>query len=199
MAPRAYDNTTRQRQQAELKSQITAAAAELHAVHGLLGTSYAQIAQRTGVSVPTVYKHFPTLNDLAQACTSHAATLAPPMPAARIEAAESLEAAVHLLVDAMDRVNAFYAPWLVWTEDRRVPAVAATLERERRALTDLCGRILQLWAGEPDRDSAKVWAALLGFDFWNSMLRDHKMSRRALRDRLARLLLGASAPSKARR
>ena len=56
MPPRPYDNASRQLQQAELKSRIAAAAAELHASQGALATSYAQIAERAGVSLPTVYK-----------------------------------------------------------------------------------------------------------------------------------------------
>src|SRR5687767_2873240 len=106
MPPRAYNNESRTQQQAELKARIAAAAAELHATQGALATSYAQIAQQAGVSLPTVYKHFPTMDELLEACTGHAAALAPPFPIDAILAAPELPAAARLLVDACDATNA---------------------------------------------------------------------------------------------
>ena len=66
MAPRAYDNHTRRQQQVALKESIAAVAAQLHASQGVLDTSYAQIAERAGVAIPTVYKHFPSLDELVR-------------------------------------------------------------------------------------------------------------------------------------
>src|SRR4051812_41501348 len=132
MAPRAYNNETRKQQQAELKARITEAAVALHAEKGALATSYADIAQRAGVSLPTVYNHFPTLDVLVGACTGHAASLAPGVPADEILGAPSLPAAAELLVDAMDRVNHYFEPWMAWGERRVIPALQQFLDAERR-------------------------------------------------------------------
>ena len=53
MAPRAYNSETRRQQQAELKTRIAEAAMQLHAEKGVLGTSYADIAQRAAALART--------------------------------------------------------------------------------------------------------------------------------------------------
>lgn len=106
MAPRAYNIETRRRQQDELKARIAAAAAELHAEQGALATSHAQIAERAGVSLPTVYKHYPTLDELIPACVGHVTGLAPHFPPDELLSAPDLAAAAQALVDARDAQNA---------------------------------------------------------------------------------------------
>lgn len=57
--PRApYRSRLRERQAAETRERIAAAAMELFAAHGFRATTVAAIAQRAGVAVPTVYAAF---------------------------------------------------------------------------------------------------------------------------------------------
>ena len=197
MAPRAYNNETRQRQQAALKERIAAAAARLHAEKGALATSYAEIAQAVGVSLPTVYKHFPGLPDLVTACTGHVAGLAPPVPAQRILAAPALAAAAQLLVQAMDRVNAYFEPWLVWREHERIPALGEITAAQRRQLTGLCAAVLARH-GVPDaRAVAATWETLVHFELWHSLVRNHQLSRASVRATQLHLLLAACGPQRA--
>src|SRR5436190_17115049 len=98
MAPRAYNNQTRQQRQTELKQRIVEAAVQLHAQKGGLGTTYADIAQTAGVSLPTVYKHFPQLDTLFQSCTAHVGQVAPALPVDNIMAAPDLASAALQLV-----------------------------------------------------------------------------------------------------
>ena len=52
----------------ETRRRILEATLSLHAEKGILGTSWQDIARRADVSVGTVYKHFPSLDELVPAC-----------------------------------------------------------------------------------------------------------------------------------
>ena len=93
MPPRPYNSETRRRKQAELRERIAAAAAELHAQQGAVATSNADIARQAGVSLPTVYSHFPSQDDLLGACTAHVASRAPQVPVEQILGAPDLRVA----------------------------------------------------------------------------------------------------------
>ena len=193
MAPRAYNNEARQQQQELLKTQIAAAAAELHAEKGALATSYAEIAERAGVSVPTVYRHYPDLDLLIRGCTGHVSSLAPPMPVQAILASPDLPTAVEQLVDAMDRLHAYYEPWWVWREQGRIPALAERAASAREQVTGLCAAVLQAHgvAGD-ERELAALWESLLQFELWYRLLRLHKLTRAAVRRHLVHLLLAVT-------
>lgn len=195
MPPRPYNNESRQQQQAELRARIAAAAAELHASQGALATSYAQIAERAGVSLPTVYKHYPTLDELLLACTSHVAEREPRFPQDEIAAAADLAGAARLLVDACDALHAYYEPWLSWREHTRVPMLQQLHDERRRQFLQLCRPVLQAHGAASPADTAALWESLLSFDFWHRLVRDHKLSRSAVRTRQLELLMATAAPT----
>jgi AcrR family transcriptional regulator len=197
MPPRPYNNETRLQQRAQLRQRIAAAAAELHAEKGALGTSYAEIAGRAGVSLPTVYKHFPTQVELMGACTGHVAQCAPPLPLAEILAAPTLAACAGACVDAMDRMHAHFEPWRVWREHRLVPVLGDILGEQRRELTALLAQVLKRHLG-PDaaRELPAVWESLLDFELWHRLTREHRLSRATVRRTLVQLLLAAAGPQR---
>jgi AcrR family transcriptional regulator len=195
MAPRPYNSKLRRQLQAEMTTRIAVAAAALHAEKGVLGTSYADIAQRAGVSLPTVYNHFPSQEALIGACTGHVAAQAPQLPAVDILAAPDLAAAAARLAEGIERVQVHFSPWLAWGEERQVPALQELLDSERRQLTALIVRLLSVHLGEGDhREIAAVWESLLSFDFRQRLTRDHRLSRNAVRRRIVHLLLAAAGP-----
>ncbi|MBC5763738.1 TetR/AcrR family transcriptional regulator [Ramlibacter albus] len=194
MAPRAYDTTTRELQQAELKARIAAAAAELHRTQGALATSWADIAREAGVSLPTVYKHFPTMDDLLQACTGHVAAQAPQFAAEAIVAAPDLEAAARALVEAVEMQHHHFAPWRAWREHGQLPALARMYEQQRVQLTGLCQQVLARHGVDDARSVAAVWEALLHFELWHRLVHAHGMARAAARERIVHLLLAAAGP-----
>jgi AcrR family transcriptional regulator len=80
---RRYQLKTRAERQAETRRRIVEAAIELHGVVGPARTTIAAIAERAGVERPTVYRHFPTEEELFRACSStHWARHTPPDPEA---------------------------------------------------------------------------------------------------------------------
>jgi AcrR family transcriptional regulator len=187
---RAYNIESRRRQQAELKAGIAAATVELHAVKGVIATSYADIARHAGVSLPTVYKHFPTQNELLQGCTSHVIAKAPPMPMEKIMAAPDLPAAAELLVAAIEQQHLHYEPWFTWREDRVLPFLAELTDGFREMQSALVAKLLARHLGKGvHREMVAGWESVLSFDMWHRMVRGHKLPRPAARRVLVQCLL----------
>jgi AcrR family transcriptional regulator len=68
MSPRKYDMTRRASAVAQTRRRIIDATRELHGEQGIAATSWDDIAARAGVGVGTVYRHFPSLDELIPAC-----------------------------------------------------------------------------------------------------------------------------------
>jgi AcrR family transcriptional regulator len=68
MSPRKYDMSKRAISAAQTRQRIVDAARELHGEQGIAATGWDDIAARAGVGVGTVYRHFPSLDDLVPAC-----------------------------------------------------------------------------------------------------------------------------------
>ena len=68
MTPRKYSMDKRKAAAEETRRRILEATLALHSEKGIFGTSWKDIAQRADVSVNTVYKHFPSLDELVPAC-----------------------------------------------------------------------------------------------------------------------------------
>ena len=75
---RKYQLKRRAERQEETRRRIVEAAVELHSTLGPAHTSILAIAERAGVERPTLYRHFPTLNSLFSACSSHHWSKYPP-------------------------------------------------------------------------------------------------------------------------
>lgn len=68
MSPRRYSMGRRDELAAATRQRIVESTLALHSQHGILGTSWKDIAQHADVSVGTVYRHFPSLDELLPAC-----------------------------------------------------------------------------------------------------------------------------------
>jgi AcrR family transcriptional regulator len=68
MSPRKYDMTQRAAAVERTRQRIVEATLELHREQGIAATSWDEIAARAGVGVGTVYRHFPSLDELIPAC-----------------------------------------------------------------------------------------------------------------------------------
>ena len=179
---RKYDNKVRLQKQDELKSRIAAATARLHAEKGAADTSYADIARLADVSLPTVYKHFPSEDELFLGCTSHVADRAPHFPYQDILACENLASAVELLVAAMEEQHLYYEPWLSRRMEGYVTFVAEMTIRVRIQQSDLIEQILSHFMGPAKRKTTIAGCeTILNFDTWHRLVRGHQLARKDAR------------------
>ena len=187
---RSYDNSSRRRKQADLKERIASSTAELHAAKGADKTSYADIAEHAGVSLPTVYSYFPTENDLFQGCTSHVANRAPVLAVDKILKATELSVAVGLLVAEMEKQHLYFEPWLSRRMDSYIPFLADMSDEVRRQQTELVELVLQIFLGTRKRPKIVAGCeSMLCFDLWHRLVRGHRLSLPEARRILARSLL----------
>jgi len=190
MTTRSYNSELRQRRHAELKARIAAAAAALHARQGVNGTSYAEIAAAAKVSLPTVYAHFPTQQELLAGCTGHVGAGAPALPLERVLAASTLRAAAELLAEAIEQRHLHFEPWLAWREDRVVPFLAEVESHAREAVSALIAQVLERHHAAGERRTIVAgWESVLSFDFWHRLARTHRLPLPAVRRVTVRCLL----------
>jgi AcrR family transcriptional regulator len=157
----------------ETRQRILEATLALHAEKGIFGTSWQDIAKRADVSVGTVYKHFPSLEELVPACGElmYAITRPPSLEdAPRIFAeAYSLEERVGRLVEEL---FAFYERGASYIEtdfqERRLPEVQEW-EAYMRATIEGLVRETLLPAG-PDEGTVRAASALLDFSTFKSFV-----------------------------
>ena len=76
--PTTYELKKRAERQQETRRRIVEAAVELHSTLGPYRTTVKAIADRAGVTRPTVYAHFPDERALFTACSGHVRTTVPP-------------------------------------------------------------------------------------------------------------------------
>mgnify|MGYP000291899551 CR=1 FL=1 len=139
MGRRNYRMDKRAEAAEETRRRIVEACFALHSRQGIATTTMSQIAEAAGVSIGTVYHHFPSYDDAVTACGEFTAALAPlPGPEALADDEDlagrlaALAGAVFGFYDSLP----FYAR--VRGEKDRFEPVARFVDREvanRRALT----------------------------------------------------------------
>jgi AcrR family transcriptional regulator len=102
---RTYELKKRAERQDETRRRIVEAAVELHTTIGPARTSVAAIAERAGVTRPTVYAHFPDADALFRACSGHVRETVPPPD---LEPWRSIEDPATRLCTALEELYAYY-------------------------------------------------------------------------------------------
>jgi AcrR family transcriptional regulator len=173
MSPRTYNRTLKIAAAEAARRRIVEAAAELHAAHGARGTSHAMIASRAGVSIPTVYKYFPTANDLIPACTGLVSSRLPvALDAAIFDGHPRVADRVRVLALALFRVHEYLAPWLRWTaaDAEALPALRSFLESGHEHRSRLIRKALQPPGGRPPAKALVLLAeTLLDSPSWKTL------------------------------
>jgi AcrR family transcriptional regulator len=174
LSPRKYSMDNKRKAAVEqTRRRILEATLALHSEKGIFGTSWQDIAKRADVSVGTVYKHFPSLDELVPACGElmYAITRPPSQEdAPRIFAgASSLEGRLGRLVDEL---FGFYERGASYIEtdfqERRLPAVQEWEEYMRATIAGLAREALL--SAEPDEGTVQAASALLDFSTFKSFL-----------------------------
>jgi AcrR family transcriptional regulator len=157
----------------ETRQRILEAALALHSEKGIFGTSWQDIAHRADVSVGTVYKHFPSLDELVPACgeLAYAITRPPSLEdAPRIFAeAKSLEERLGRLISELFDFYERGAPYIETDfQERRLHAI---VEWEAYLRATIAGLLREaLASAEPDEHTVQSVSALLDFSTFKSFL-----------------------------
>jgi AcrR family transcriptional regulator len=199
---RAYRKRRRAEQEAHTRRRITEAAVRLHGTVGPARATIKRIAAEAGVQRATVYKHFPDLESLFMACSTHWASLNPPPdPATWARIADPDTRLRHALTELYGWYD-WAEPMLtnVYRDAPLVPAsapAAAVFERRFDALH------AALMHGRRTRGRARVRVAAtighaLAFGTWRSLTREQGLEpEEALELMLA--LVEAAGPAQPRR
>jgi AcrR family transcriptional regulator len=173
LAPRKYDMGKRKAAVQETRRRILEATLALHSEKGILGTSWQDIARRADVSVGTVYKHFPSLDELVPACGElmYAITRPPSVEDAPeiFAGARSLEERLERLISELFDFYERGAPYIETDfQERRLPAVVEWDAYMRATIAGLVREALV--SAQPDERTVEAVSALLDFSTLKSFL-----------------------------
>jgi AcrR family transcriptional regulator len=173
LAPRKYTMDKRRATVEETRRRILEATLALHSEKGIFGTSWQDIARRADVSVGTVYKHFPSLDELVPACGElmYAITRPPSLKDAPeiFAGASSLKERLERLISALFDFYERGAPYIETDfQERQLPAVQEWEAYMRATIAGLVREAL-LPAG-PDERTVQAVSALLDFSIFKSFL-----------------------------
>ena len=175
---------------AQTRGRIVDATRELHTRQGIAATSWEDIAARAGVGVGTVYRHFPTLDELVPACGEVSMqVVALPDPATAPALFDGLATPRQRIERLVGEVFAIYergAPELrvIRNEPDIHPAVTHGKEQVEASLNALVDA-----AGIPPADRAVV-RAMLDLGTWQA-LRDQGLAADAASRAVSRMLAAA--------
>jgi AcrR family transcriptional regulator len=179
---RTYELKRRAERQQETRQRIVEAAVELHTTLGPSRTTVKEIAERAGVTRPTVYAHFPDVRSLFEACSAHVrATVPPPDPTAWRSLSDSgarLETALGDLYGYYERLEPLLEN--VQRDAAVMPLVAEMNAYRVRYLEEIRDLLLEAW---PTRGGATARARraighALEFRTWQSLVRRQGCRRR---------------------
>ncbi len=173
MAPRKYTMDRRRAAVEETRRRILEATLALHSEKGILGTSWQDIARRADVSVGTVYKHFPSLDELVPACGElmYAITRPPSLGDAPeiFAGVRSLEERVGRLISELFDFYERGAPYIETDfQERRLPMVQEWEAHMRATIAGLAREALQPVG--PDEETVGAVSALLDFSTFKSFM-----------------------------
>jgi AcrR family transcriptional regulator len=197
---RNYRMRKRAEAQDEVRERILRATMSVHDEKGVAPTTYTDVADRAGVGVATVYRHFPKIGDLIMACGGHVwAEMQPPTPESAATTFAGISSRRHRLLRLVEELDAFY---------ERGSLRLGLASRDRAIVPELHGFLTAVEAGtealvrealNPEalpEPTIKVALALLSFASWQAFRRQH-LSARDTVDAQVRLLNSAiSTPAR---
>lgn len=179
MAPRRYTRHRRDAAMAETRRRIVEATVALHAEHGAARTTYAMIAARADVAVPTVYKHFPDLTALFGACTSHAGRGAPALGPELFDGIDDTADRLRALASALFARHRALAPWLRWSQHEAalIPELGSFHARTRdEHLRFIRDALSPRFGSRPPEALIGLVEILTRYSAWETLTKDRGLS-----------------------
>ena len=173
--PTTYELKKRAERQQETRRRIVEAAVELHSTLGPYRTTVKAIADRAGVTRPTVYAHFPDERALFTACSGHVRTTVPPPDRTTWQSISDPEAR---LATALRDLYGYYERLEQLFENTErdaplMPIVAEISAYRFRYLDETRDLLLEAWPkrGELRARLRPVVGHALQFGTWQSLVR----------------------------
>ena len=190
---RTYRLKRRAERQNDTRQRIVEAAVELHTTLGPARTSILAIAEKAGVERPTVYRHFPNMDDLFTACSTHYREQNPqPNPEPWLQIREP-----HVrLRQALGEIYAYYAAreaelWKIFRDLEDTPELRHVAEPDIRHHQRMLEVLASAWADPNDKNRRAALGHATDFFAWRS-LRRQGLSNSAAADAMVALVQGAS-------
>ena len=168
MAPRAYNSKKRAEAVEETRRRITEAVVQLHREKGVVATTYDDIARRADVAPATVYRHFPTVEQLIPACGARIVEITSPPGPGTLSHKQTTGTRLRALVEELFAFWRRAEPWLSVgrCESAKVPALRADLSVQEEAVRALIGFAL---GDSADEKGARLVEALTDFYTWKAL------------------------------
>jgi AcrR family transcriptional regulator len=153
----------------QTRQRIVDATVELHNERGVTATSMQDIAERAGVALATVYRHFPTLEDLVPACGRRNMELNPPPTQAVLARLNGVEERVVAVVAALyTHYESGCRPYEVGlAESSTLPVMAQLMKEVAAHVAGLVAAALEPF--KPDARQLRLAVGLCDFRVWRSL------------------------------
>ena len=159
----------------QTRERILQATMQLHDEQGVAPTTLTQVARRAGVGPATVFRHFPTVNQLVQACGQHVwVEMRPPMPQDAPALFDGIATTRDRLAKLIDETDDFYG---------RGSLRLGLAARDRELIPELHGFLSAVEAGVEAlvrealaktgarEEEIQIVIALTGFPVWTALNR----------------------------
>jgi AcrR family transcriptional regulator len=178
---RKYELKKRAESMEDTRQRITEAAMALHGSVGPARTTVTAVAERAGVQRHTVYRHFPTEDDIFVACSGHFLEL---HPWPDQSAWQAIQDPRERLANGLDELYRYYEEaGYMWARILRDRELTETVERHLAPFTDFianAARVLSAgWGVRGSRRRVLMAAVRHAVDFatWQSLAGERQVTR----------------------
>ena len=192
MAPRKYRMENRKQAVEETRQRIVNATVALHGQQGIIATSWEDIAQEADVALATVYRHFPSLDELVPACGEHVvAIVKPPTLETAREAFRAAQPPADRIKILLSQLFGFYNRGQTFLdvalhEGNQVPSLAAWLAGWEASRKEIVAEAMKPFG--VSESNVQMILALTDFRVWRS-LTDQNLTKDQAVEMLSALLV----------
>lgn len=157
----------------DTRARIVRATMQVHDEKGIGPATMSEIAERAGVGLATVLRHFPTYGQLVQTCGMHVwQELRPPVPDLAAAVFEGLDGRAARLARLVEELDGFYARGalrlrIAGRDRERVPEVSAFFAAVEAGIAAYVAEALR--PEDVPKETLATVTAIMGFPVWSAL------------------------------